>query len=88
MSYYGDEVQRTAGFGSSILRDFTHAAKIFRPSGYDLAPKFKFLFHTFFDINPAVYDKNIGSGDNFGLLVKTVKLPSFFKLIISIILII
>ena len=77
MAYYGDNLQREAGLGSATLRDFTHAAKIFRPGSYDLAPKFKFLFHTFFDINPVAYDKNVNTGDNFGVLVKTVKLPSF-----------
>lgn len=77
MSYWGQDLQRSRAFGSTILRDFTHASKIFRPAGYALAPKFKFLFHTFFDINPAVYDRNIGSGDNFGVLVKSIKLPSF-----------
>lgn len=77
MSYFGQELQRPADFGSAYLRDYAHAAKIFRPSGYELAPKLKFLFHTFFDINPTVYDKNVGTLDNFGVLVKTVKLPSF-----------
>jgi hypothetical protein len=79
--YWGQDLQRSRAdvdsFGSTILRDFTHADKIFNPSGYALAPKFKFLFHTFFEINPDVYSKNIGTGDNFGVLVKTVKLPSF-----------
>jgi hypothetical protein len=77
MSYWGQDLQRSRAFGSTILRDFTHASKIFRPDGYALAPKFKFLFHTFFDINPAVYARNIGTGDNFGVLVKSIKLPSF-----------
>lgn len=78
MAYYGQDLERerAAGFGSSYLRDFTHASKIFRPAGYDLAPKFKFLFHTFFDINPIVYDKSLYEA-NYGVLVKTVKLPSF-----------
>lgn len=76
-NYYGQNLQRAAEYGSSYLRDFTHASKIFRPVGFELAPKFKFLFHTFFDINPLAYDKNIGNDNNFGLLVKTVKLPSF-----------
>lgn len=77
MAYYGDNLQRAAGLGSAYLRDFTHAAKIFRPGSYDLAPKFKFLFHTFFDINPVAYDNNVNQGYNYGVLVKTVKLPSF-----------
>jgi len=77
MAYYGDNLQREAGLGSATLRDFTHAAKVFRPGSYDLVPKFKFLFHTYFDINPVAYDRNVNTGDNFGVLVKTVKLPSF-----------
>lgn len=73
MAYFGEELQRTAGRGSSVLRDFRHAAQIFRPEGYALAPKFKFLFHTFFDINPTVFESRIEQG----ILVKSVKLPSF-----------
>lgn len=62
-----------AFFGSEYLRDFTHASKTFRSNSYQNAPKLKFLFHTYFDINTPV----TGRGANFGLLVKTVKLPSF-----------
>jgi hypothetical protein len=40
-------------FGNEYLRDYTHAAKTFRPNGYQYAPKFKFLFHVYFEINPA-----------------------------------
>jgi hypothetical protein len=77
MAYYGEDIEGTSGFGSTYLRDYTHAAKTFRPGSFDLAPKFKFLFHTFFDINPSAYDRGIATGDNFGVLVKTVKLPSY-----------
>jgi hypothetical protein len=64
-------------FGSDFLRDYTHAAKTFRPNSYQYAPKLKFLFHVYFEINTDVYSKNVGTGDNFGLAVKTVKLPGF-----------
>ena len=68
-----------------ILRDYTHASKTFRTNSYQNAPKFKFLFHTYFKLNDGVVDTNAvgrqGSGlsttTNFGLLVKEVKLPSF-----------
>jgi hypothetical protein len=60
-------------FGNPFLRDYQHASRIFRVNSYENAPKFKFLFHTFFDINPQAYDDNV----NYGLLVKQVKLPSF-----------
>jgi len=64
-------------FGNPYLRDYTHASKTFRPNSYQYAPKFKFLFHTYFEINPQAYGQNISTNANFGLLVKSVKLPSF-----------
>jgi len=72
-----DLLQDAAGafFGSDYLRDYTHASKTFRTNAYQNAPKLKFLFHTYFEINPAVYFP--GSQTNYGLLVKEVKLPSF-----------
>jgi len=60
-------------FGSDYLRDYTHASKTFRPNSYQNAPKFKYLFHVYFDINIAAGAPSA----NYGLLVKTVKLPSF-----------
>lgn len=59
-------------FGSAILRDYTHASKTFRSNSYQYAPKLKFLFHTYFELNTS-----IGNENEFGLLVKEVKLPSF-----------
>ena len=64
-------------FGSDFLRDYTHASKTFRPNAYQYAPKFKFLFHVYFEINPEAYSQNVNTGANFGLAVKTVKLPGF-----------
>jgi hypothetical protein len=62
-------------FGSDYLRDYTHASKTFRTNSYQNAPKYKFIFHTYFNINveawPDSTDKNIG------LLVKDVKLPTY-----------
>lgn len=66
-----------AFFGSEYLRDFNHASKTFRTNSYQNAPKLKFLFHTYFDINPVAYNKGLQTGTNLGLLVKTVKLPSY-----------
>lgn len=64
---------------STILRDYTHASLTFRSDGtYQNAPKVKFLFHVYFDINAEATDvTNPPSFTNYGLLVKTVKLPSF-----------
>jgi hypothetical protein len=64
-------------FGSDFLRDYTHASKTFRTNGYQYSPKYKFLFHVYFDINPEAYSENVSTGANFGLAVKTIKLPGF-----------
>ena len=40
-----------AFFGNEYMRDFTHASKTFIPNNYAYAPKFKHLFHVYFDIN-------------------------------------
>lgn len=68
-------LQDAAGafFGSDYLRDYTHASKTFRTNSYQNAPKLKFLFHTYFDINPEAFSAE----GNYGLLVKEIKLPSF-----------
>ena len=65
-------------FGNDYLRDFAHAAKTFRSANYQNAPKFKFLFHVYFDLNvPGPKDENGSTASNFGLLVKNVKLPNY-----------
>lgn len=64
-------------FGNDYVRDYTHAAKTFRTNSYQYSPRLKFLFHVYFEINPAVYSVGLGEGANFGLAVKTVKLPSY-----------
>lgn len=68
----------TDSIGSrTFLRDYTHASKTFRTNGYQYAPKLKFLFHVYFDINTSAYAQNVNTTANFGLLVKSVSLPSF-----------
>lgn len=49
----GDNTQNGTGTlpGPVVLRDYQHASKTFRSNFYQNAPKFKFLFHTFFNIN-------------------------------------
>ena len=68
-------------FGSDSLRDYTHASKTFRTNGYELAPRFKFLFHVYFTINqdiPGIKDIFDGnSPTTIGLMVKTIQLPNY-----------
>jgi hypothetical protein len=63
------------------LRDYTHASKTFRTAGYDLAPRNKFLYYVYFNLNtsiPAV--ANLVSGGKssvIGLMAKSAQLPSY-----------
>jgi hypothetical protein len=77
--FFQDLLRGAAGgfFGSDYLRDFTHASKTFRPNFYENTPKYKFLFHTFFEINQEIYNAGIDDKQNLGLLVKEIKLPSY-----------
>jgi len=69
--------------GQATLRDYTHASKVFRGGGgpgfkngdYRNAPKFKYLFHVYFKINPEAFPGAVSN--DYGVLVKSVKLPSF-----------
>ena len=81
MSYFGEDFLQ-GFFGADGLKDYTHASKTFRTNGYELSPRYKFLFHVFFNINtgqiPAL--QNIfGNGNvaTVGLMVKSVQLPTY-----------
>lgn len=64
------------------LRDYAHASKTFRSFGYELKPKFKFLFHVVFNINTAEIPALKGVLGNvdineLSLVVKTAELPKY-----------
>lgn len=67
----------------ALIRDFTNladyktASQVFTTDLYKHAPKLKFQFHTYFDINPEAYDQGLKTGNNFGLVVNTVQLPKY-----------
>lgn len=62
-------------FGNDYLRDYRHASKTFVANNYAFTPKYKFLFHTYFNINSNAWQA--GTRQNFGILVKDIKLPSY-----------
>ena len=66
-------------FGNEYVRDYTHASKTFVTNGYGYAPKFKFLFHVYFDINKSLIGatQNWPEDQNFGLAVKSIQLPKY-----------
>ena len=81
---FGQDFLKTF-FGNDYLRDFRHASKTFRTNGYENSPRFKFLFHVYFNLNDAIPALRNGPqavfGNNdtstIGLLVKTVDLPKY-----------
>jgi len=69
-------------FGSDYLKDYTHASKTFRANGYELAPKYKFLFYVRFSLNttgiPALRQLfPAGASNELGMVVKSADLPSY-----------
>ena len=62
------------------LKDYFHAAKIFGSSGFQNAPKFKWLFHVYFEINREfLSNSQFGLPPDYlpGLLVKNINLPKY-----------
>ena len=69
-------------FGNDYLKDYTHASKIFRSAGYDLAPRTKFLYHVYFNLNTAKIPKLAAAfptsdRNTLGVLVKNIQLPQY-----------
>lgn len=61
------------GLGLGKVRDYAHAAKTFRSNGFANAGRYKFLFHVYFNMNPAVG----GMSRTLSYLVKKIELPKF-----------
>lgn len=80
--YWGEQLQNALGAflgtpgapSGAYLRDFQHASKTFVSDSYALSPKYKFTFHTYFEINQSAYTPVF---PNMGLLVKDVRLPAY-----------
>ena len=68
--------------GSDYLKDYRHASKTFRSAGFELAPRYKFLFHVYFNLNVAELPglrSALGATDQskLSLLVKNITLPNY-----------
>ena len=83
--YFGQNFLQgfSSGFFSGPgLKDYQHASLAFRSNGYELAPRNKFLFHVYFNINtgqiPAL-QAAYGSGElsSICLMVKSIDLPNY-----------
>jgi hypothetical protein len=70
-----------AFFGNEYLKDYRHANKTFTANGYENAPRLKFLFHVFFNLNtaqiPALRNALGSDQSTIGLLVKNIELPKY-----------
>ena len=70
-----------AFFGNEYLKDYRHASKTFTTNGYSNAPRLKFLFHVFFNLNiaqvPAIRNALGADQSTIGLLVKNIELPKY-----------
>lgn len=81
IGYFGQNLLQ--GFSQSDwVKDYSHAAKTFQTNGYQLAPRYKFLFHVYFNINTGQIPQlaaAYGDGEiaTIGLMAKTVDLPSY-----------
>ena len=78
---WGQDFEK-AFYGDQGLKDYAHASKTFLTNGQELAPRNKFLFHVYFNINTSevptlasVFPE--GDKSSLSLLVKTIQLPSF-----------
>lgn len=67
----------TGFFNDAYLRDFKHASKTFTTDGFANAPKFKYLFHVYFELNETLTGSVFSDPIIPGLLVKNITLPKF-----------
>lgn len=83
MGYFGEDFAKQFFGPGQGLKDYSHASLTFRSNGYELIPRYKFLFHVYFTINTANIPglQNALGGSNpvstIGLAVKSVDLPSY-----------
>lgn len=77
VNFVGNTLKQIATGDS--LKDYKHASRLFVSDQYKLMPKFGFLYHVFFDINPGAYPDPNNPNKNYelGMLVKTASLPKF-----------
>jgi hypothetical protein len=59
------------------IKDYQHAARLFVDNNYELAPKYTWLFHVYFDLNPELTTINQQKQIEAGMLVKSADLPRF-----------
>ena len=59
------------------VKDYKHASKLFIDSDYRLSPKYDWLYHVFFDVDPQMSNIDVNRLTETGMLVKSIKLPDY-----------
>lgn len=78
VKYVGDTLKQVVT--PDTLKDYRHANQLFVGGNFRLVPKTGFLFHVFFDINPAIANSRVWDTRpklELGLMVKSTDLPKY-----------
>lgn len=59
------------------IKDYQHASRLFVNNNYERSPKYTWLFHVYFDLNPELTTVNQRNQIEAGMLVKSADLPKF-----------
>lgn len=59
------------------VKDYQHASRLFVNNNYERSPKYTWLFHVYFDLNPELTSVNTRNQIEAGMLVKSADLPKF-----------
>lgn len=59
------------------IKDYQHASRLFISNNYERSPKYSWLFHVYFDLNPELTTVNQRNQIEAGMLVKSADLPKF-----------
>ena len=59
------------------VKDYQHASRLFVNNNYERSPKYTWLFHVYFDLNPELTTVNQRNQIEAGMLVKSADLPKF-----------
>lgn len=59
------------------VKDYQHASRLFVSNNYERSPKYTWLFHVYFDLNPELTTINQRQQIEAGMLVKSADLPKF-----------
>ena len=62
------------------IKDFKHASRLYVDNNYALSPKYDWLYHVYFDLDPTLTKIDRDRVAEAGMLVKQVDLPKYTKL--------